>query len=152
MTHSQYLFLFFNLLLSPLFFLCTLVNVTFLSCDISLGVVAGQFVEAGQQLAVVEAMKMQVRTCIHIPVLFFRGEFFFKFRKILISPRGAAWEVWIAFFFTDLISFPLLSQNVLRAVKSGVVKNVLCAPGSHLKVDQIIIEFETSEKILSAAI
>jgi Biotin-requiring enzyme len=32
-----------------------------LSLCVSIGVVAGQFVEMGQQLAVVEAMKMQVR-------------------------------------------------------------------------------------------
>lgn len=51
----------------------------------------GQKVEAGQQLAVVEAMKM---------------------------------------------------QNVLRAEKKGVVKAVHKAAGSHLKVDEVIIEFE----------
>ena len=61
---------------------------------------AGQYVEAGQQLAVVEAMKM---------------------------------------------------QNVLRAAKSGVIKNVLCAAGSHLKVDQIILEFEVPEVASIAA-
>jgi hypothetical protein len=32
-----------------------------ISLSVSIGVVAGQFVEMGQQLAVVEAMKMQVR-------------------------------------------------------------------------------------------
>jgi propionyl-CoA carboxylase alpha chain len=56
-----------------------------------LGVTAGQKVEAGQQLAVVEAMKM---------------------------------------------------QNVLRAEKKGVVKAVHKVAGSHLKVDEVIIEFE----------
>lgn len=33
-------------------------------------------------------------------------------------------------------------QNVLRAPKDGVIKAVNCPVGSHLKVDQIIIEFE----------
>jgi len=51
----------------------------------------GQVVEAGQQLAVVEAMKM---------------------------------------------------QNVLRAQKKGVVKTVMKASGAHLKVDDVIVEFE----------
>jgi len=51
----------------------------------------GQVVEVGQQLAVVEAMKM---------------------------------------------------QNVLRAQKKGVVKAVLKASGAHLKVDDVIVEFE----------
>jgi len=61
---------------------------------ISLGVSEGQFVEAGQQLAVVEAMKM---------------------------------------------------QNVLRAAKAGTIKKVYSKAGSHLKVDQIIIEFESND-------
>jgi propionyl-CoA carboxylase alpha chain len=51
----------------------------------------GQIVEQGQQLAVVEAMKM---------------------------------------------------QNVLRAHRKGVIKKVNAAAGSHLKVDQVIIEYE----------
>jgi len=51
----------------------------------------GQTVELGQQLAVVEAMKM---------------------------------------------------QNILRAQKKGVVKAVLKAAGAHLKVDDVIVEFE----------
>lgn len=60
---------------------------------ISVSVHDGQRVEAGQQLAVVEAMKM---------------------------------------------------QNVLRAERAGVVKHVKKAAGSPLKVDEVIIEFETS--------
>ena len=42
-------------------------------------------------------------------------------------------------------------QNVLRAAKSGVVKNVLCVAGSHLKVDQVILEFEVPEAAPLAA-
>ena len=61
---------------------------TLISCSVK----PGQEVESGQELAVVEAMKM---------------------------------------------------QNVLRAEKSGVVKDVRCAVGSHLRVDQIILEFES---------
>lgn len=57
---------------------------------ISLDVKEGQQVEVGQQLAVVEAMKM---------------------------------------------------QNVLRAPKAGVIKSVFSSSGSHLKVDQKILEF-----------
>ena len=53
--------------------------------------VVGQRVEAGQQLAVVEAMKM---------------------------------------------------QNVLRAERAGVIAAVNKVAGSHLKVDEVIIEFE----------
>lgn len=63
------------------------------------GVKAGQHVEAGQELAVVEAMKM---------------------------------------------------QNVLRAEKAGVVKVVRCVKGAHLKVDQVIIEFEAPAQTASA--
>ena len=37
-------------------------------------------------------------------------------------------------------------QNVLRAEKKGVVKSVLAKADDHLKVDQIIIEFETPEE------
>jgi acetyl/propionyl-CoA carboxylase alpha subunit len=33
-------------------------------------------------------------------------------------------------------------QNVLRAPKAATVKTVKVVPGSHLKVDQVIIEFE----------
>ena len=168
MTPSQYLFLFFNLLLSPLLFLWTLVTVTFFSCvkfyyaDLNFLLIwhfircdrrsiCGGWTATGCRRSH-ENAGTHVHTYSSAFFHDFREEFFFKFRKILISPRGAAWKVWIAFLFTDLISLPLLSKNVLRAVKSGVVKNVLCASGSHLKVDQIIIEFETSEKILSAAI
>lgn len=61
---------------------------TLISCSVN----PGQKVEIGQQLAVVEAMKM---------------------------------------------------QNVLRASKAGVVKSVNSKAGSHLKVDQVIIEFES---------
>lgn len=60
---------------------------TLISCSVHVG----QTVEAGQQVAVVEAMKM---------------------------------------------------QNVLRAAKKGVVKAVKAHAGSHLKVDQTIVEFE----------
>jgi propionyl-CoA carboxylase alpha chain len=63
---------------------------TLISCSVT----PGQKVEIGQQLAVVEAMKM---------------------------------------------------QNVLRASKAGVVKSVNSKAGSHLKVDQVIIEFESEE-------
>lgn len=59
---------------------------------ISCAVKPGQEVEAGQELAVVEAMKM---------------------------------------------------QNVLRSEKKAIVKHIKCCPGAHLKVDQIIIEFES---------
>ena len=168
MTHSQNLFLFFNLFLSPLLFPCTLVTVTFFSCiksyyaDLNFLLlwhcircgrrsICGGWTATGCRRSH-ENAGTYVHTYSSAFFHDFREEFFLKFRIILISPRGAAWKIWIAFFFTDFISLPLLSQNVLRAVKSGVVKNVLCAPGSHLKVDQIIIEFETSEKILSAAI
>ena len=59
---------------------------TLISCSVE----EGQSIEIGQQLAVVEAMKM---------------------------------------------------QNILRAEKKGTVKAVLSTEGSHLKVDQPIIEF-----------
>ncbi len=61
------------------------------SATLSSGVKVGQHVEEGQQLAVVEAMKM---------------------------------------------------QNVLKAEKAGIVKNVRKNAGAALKVDEIIIEFE----------
>jgi propionyl-CoA carboxylase alpha chain len=72
------------------FLLCPMPG-TLISCD----VVAGQSVEQGQQLAVVEAMKM---------------------------------------------------QNILYAEKAGVVKDIKCAAGSNLKVDQVILEFASSEE------
>jgi propionyl-CoA carboxylase alpha chain len=59
------------------------------------GVHPGQVVEAGQQIAVVEAMKM---------------------------------------------------QNILRAPKKSVIKSVNAKAGTALKVDQIIVEFETEVK------
>lgn len=62
---------------------------TLISCSVQ----AGQAVEMGQQLVVVEAMKM---------------------------------------------------QNVLRATKAGIIKEIKCKPGSHLKVDQVILEFQSS--------
>ena len=58
---------------------------------ISLKAEAGQSVTEGQEVAVIEAMKM---------------------------------------------------QNVLRSPKDGVIKSVNCPVGSHLRVDQVIIEFE----------
>ena len=42
-------------------------------------------------------------------------------------------------------------KNVLRAAKAGVIKSVLCTAGSHLKVDQIIIEFDVPEPTAVAA-
>lgn len=42
-------------------------------------------------------------------------------------------------------------QNVLRAAKAGVIKSVFATAGSHLKVDQIIIEFDVPEPIAAAA-
>lgn len=68
------------------FLLCPMPG-TLISCAVR----EGQEVESGQELAVVEAMKM---------------------------------------------------QNVLRAERRGVVKKVMSHVGSHLKVDQVIIEFE----------
>ena len=62
---------------------------TLISCSVK----EGQAVELGQQLVVVEAMKM---------------------------------------------------QNVLRAAKAGIIKEIKCKPGSHLKVDQVILEFQSS--------
>ena len=67
---------------------------------ISCAVKPGQEVESGQELAVVEAMKM---------------------------------------------------QNVLRAEKRGVVKTVRSAVGAHLKVDQIIMEFEDPSAVAAKA-
>ena len=57
---------------------------------------AGQHVTEGQEIAVIEAMKM---------------------------------------------------QNVLRSPKEGVIKSVNVAAGAHLRVDQVIIEFETHEPL-----
>jgi len=37
-------------------------------------------------------------------------------------------------------------QNVLRSEKTGVVSSVLCKAGQHLKVDQIILEFEGEDE------
>lgn len=68
------------------FLLCPMPG-TLISCSVS----AGQEVEVGQELAVVEAMKM---------------------------------------------------QNVLRAERRGVVRTIRSAVGAHLKVDQVIMEFE----------
>jgi hypothetical protein len=45
----------------------------------------------------------------------------------------------------------LILQNVLRSEKAGVIKNVLCKAGAHLKVDQIIIEFEDETTIGTSA-
>jgi propionyl-CoA carboxylase alpha chain len=67
------------------FLLCPMPG-TLISCSVE----EGQTVEAGQQLAIVEAMKM---------------------------------------------------QNILRAEKQGTIKAVLSTEGSHLKVDQPIVEF-----------
>lgn len=58
---------------------------------VSVSVKEGQAVQAGQQVAVVEAMKM---------------------------------------------------QNVLRAPKDGIVKRLGAVPGSPLRVDQVIVEFD----------
>eukprot|EP00605_Chrysophyceae_sp_TOSAG23-4_P001472 GSChrysophyteH1.ASY1.ANO1.1608.1 assembled CDS len=71
------------------FLLCPMPG-TLISCDIEVG----QRVEIGQELAVVEAMKM---------------------------------------------------QNVLRAEKAGVVKSVQAVAGDTLRVDAIIMEFESEE-------
>lgn len=75
------------------FLLCPMPG-TLISCNIKVG----QEIEQGQQLAVVEAMKM---------------------------------------------------QNVLRAHRKGIVKKVNAIVGSHLKVDQVIIEYEpeSSKKV-----
>lgn len=63
---------------------------------VSIKVHAGQHVTEGQEIAVIEAMKM---------------------------------------------------QNVLRSPKEGVIKSVNVAAGAHLRVDQVIIEFETHEPL-----
>ena len=76
------------------FLLCPMPG-TLVSCAVK----EGQEVESGQELAVVEAMKM---------------------------------------------------QNVLRAEKRGVVKAVKCAVGAHLKVDQVILEFESATEAVQA--
>ena len=61
------------------------------SCEVK----EGDWVEEGQELAIVEAMKM---------------------------------------------------QNILRAEKAARVSKLLSSPGEHLKVDQVILEFEQEEK------
>lgn len=62
---------------------------------VSCNVQEGDWVEEGQELAIVEAMKM---------------------------------------------------QNILRAEKAARVSKLLSSPGEHLKVDQVILEFEQNEK------
>jgi pyruvate/2-oxoglutarate dehydrogenase complex dihydrolipoamide acyltransferase (E2) component len=36
---------------------------------------------------------------------------------------------------------------VLRAAKKGIIKSVKAHPGAHLKVDQVIVEFEESAPV-----